>query len=213
MLGGFHSFGPGGYGETGLAKVLPVEMEHNERQPVGRHAPRGRASERAGEDGRRRAQPRHFVMTLAAGPEANAAAWAKLPPLDGAKQVLRNRSSSPAPTCWPTPTAKPRIPCWFRKATARAASSPSAFDLALVDARLRVGPQALLAADTVLLAGAGPGQEHQGNSGSPRQHPLLSRQSRGVHRRRHRRQDEPIPDADLKVEEVSSSPTASGRPP
>ena len=32
MLGGFHSFGPGGYGETPLADVLPVVMDRLERQ-------------------------------------------------------------------------------------------------------------------------------------------------------------------------------------
>ncbi len=32
MLGGYHSFGPGGYGSTPLADLLPVEMATNERQ-------------------------------------------------------------------------------------------------------------------------------------------------------------------------------------
>ena len=32
MLGGFHSFGPGGYAETPLASVLPVRMNRFERQ-------------------------------------------------------------------------------------------------------------------------------------------------------------------------------------
>ena len=32
MLGGFHTFGPGGYAETALADILPVKMDHLERQ-------------------------------------------------------------------------------------------------------------------------------------------------------------------------------------
>ena len=35
MLGGFHSFGPGGYAATPLAEVLPVEMNRLERQNFG----------------------------------------------------------------------------------------------------------------------------------------------------------------------------------
>ena len=35
MLGGFHSFGPGGYGDTALADVLPVVMGRLERQNFG----------------------------------------------------------------------------------------------------------------------------------------------------------------------------------
>src|SRR4029079_19738893 len=35
MLGGYHTFGPGGYGSTPLANVLPIEMSHLERQQYG----------------------------------------------------------------------------------------------------------------------------------------------------------------------------------
>ncbi len=35
MLGGFHTFGPGGYADTPLAAVLPVAMERTERQRLG----------------------------------------------------------------------------------------------------------------------------------------------------------------------------------
>jgi uncharacterized membrane protein len=85
MLGGFHTFGPGGYYETKLADVLPVVMDRLERQNpeddtirpdvhlhgLVRMVPTPR-------------QLGHFVMTLAAGAEANKAAWDKLPQLDGA---------------------------------------------------------------------------------------------------------------------------------
>ena len=46
MLGGFHSFGPGGYAETPLANVLPVEMERTGPATVDEKPPRGRALER-----------------------------------------------------------------------------------------------------------------------------------------------------------------------
>jgi hypothetical protein len=87
MLGGFHSYGPGGYSETALADVLPVKMEHWDRQPLtdtvirtDMHLPGPL---------RMRPTPRnlgHFVLALAAGLPENAAAWAKLPPLDGANR-------------------------------------------------------------------------------------------------------------------------------
>jgi len=85
MLGGFHSFGPGGYYETALDKVLPVTMDRTERQPW---------NDKLREDvhlkGPLRMVPappvglQHFVLSLAAGAEANKEAWAKLPPLEGA---------------------------------------------------------------------------------------------------------------------------------
>jgi uncharacterized membrane protein len=93
MLGGFHSFGPGGYGETPLADVIPVAMDRFERQKLGDpvrsdvHLP-----------GPLHMQPtarglRHFAVTLAASPAENEALWAKLPELEGANQFLK---TSPA---------------------------------------------------------------------------------------------------------------------
>ena len=35
MLGGFHTFGPGGYSDTPLARLLPVTMDPSERQRLG----------------------------------------------------------------------------------------------------------------------------------------------------------------------------------
>src|SRR4029079_19661394 len=35
MMGGFHTFGPGGYADTALASVLPVAMDPKERQRLG----------------------------------------------------------------------------------------------------------------------------------------------------------------------------------
>jgi hypothetical protein len=89
MLGGFHSFGAGGYYDTSLADVLPVVMDRFERQ---------RLDDPIREDlhlpGPLRMRPtpfgqRHFALTLAADPKQNAALWAKLPPLDGANKFLK----------------------------------------------------------------------------------------------------------------------------
>jgi hypothetical protein len=83
MLGGFHNFGAGGYAETPLNKVLPVGMDRLERQ---------RPDEPFRKDlhwsGPLQMRPTmigqmHFAMRLAEGREANAAAWEKLPPLEG----------------------------------------------------------------------------------------------------------------------------------
>jgi uncharacterized membrane protein len=89
MLGGFHTYGPGGYYDTRLADVLPVEMDRTERQSWD-DGPR----EDMHLKGPLKMTPRprelgHFVLTLAAGPEANAAAWEKLPPLEGANRFYK----------------------------------------------------------------------------------------------------------------------------
>ena len=86
MLGGFQSFGAGGYGETPLAKVLPVGMDRLERQQPDEplrtdlHWPGPLAM-----------QPTplglmHFALMLAGNRQENAALWAKLPPLEGANK-------------------------------------------------------------------------------------------------------------------------------
>jgi uncharacterized membrane protein len=85
MLGGFHAFGPGGYYNTALADVLPVVMDRLERQGLKDETIRSDVHLK----GPLQMLPaprelRHFVMTLAASPEANKEAWEKLPPLEGA---------------------------------------------------------------------------------------------------------------------------------
>lgn len=86
MLGGFQTFGPGGYGDTALAKVLPVGMDRLERQqpnePVRSdlHWP-GPLAMQPTSLGRM-----HFAMTLASPPSENAALWSRLPPLEGANK-------------------------------------------------------------------------------------------------------------------------------
>ena len=89
MLGGFHTFGPGGYSQTPLADALPVVMDRLERQ---------RFDEPVREDlhlpGPLHMQPtqfgqRHFALMLSADPEESAALWSKLPPLEGANRFLK----------------------------------------------------------------------------------------------------------------------------
>jgi uncharacterized membrane protein len=85
MLGGLHSFGAGGYGNTPLADALPVSFDREDRQNFG---------EKLRTDlhvsGSLRLQPTPIglgqsLMKLAAG-DANASTWAALPPLDGANR-------------------------------------------------------------------------------------------------------------------------------
>jgi hypothetical protein len=83
MLGGIHTFGPGGYAETDLAKVLPVTMDRFERQNPGDapsadlHLP-GPVRIHPTQKGLLRSS-----LMLAASPQESAAVWARLPPLKG----------------------------------------------------------------------------------------------------------------------------------
>ncbi len=84
MIGGQHNFGMGGYAGTPLAKVLPVTLDRLDRlrpdEPIRKDqywpGPLHMQPTLAGQ--------LHFALRLAQGREANAAAWAKLPPLDSA---------------------------------------------------------------------------------------------------------------------------------
>lgn len=85
MLGGLHSFGPGGYGATPLADVLPIRFDRLERQNF---------NEKIREDlhvpGPLQMRPTREAagqyLTLLAKPAQNDAAWAQLPPLAGANK-------------------------------------------------------------------------------------------------------------------------------
>ncbi|HVX62059.1 MAG TPA: glutamine amidotransferase [Pirellulales bacterium] len=86
MMGGLHSFGAGGYGSTVLADVLPIMIGRFERQQFGENI---REDLHLG--GKTKMQPTaygvsQFLMLLApaSDKEKNAAAWARLPPLEGA---------------------------------------------------------------------------------------------------------------------------------
>ena len=91
MLGGFHSFGPGGFRGTPLEKVLPIAMGLAERQNFGEpprqdmHIP----------------GPIRFTPTMQGGQThpildfkedtSSALDWSKLPPLSGANRFERSR--------------------------------------------------------------------------------------------------------------------------
>jgi uncharacterized membrane protein len=96
MLGGFHSFGPGGFANSPLEDVLPIEMSRTERQSFG-EAPRKDVHipgpiemlpiAMGGEI--------HPILRLKDGTvEANMAIWEELPPLDGANKLERLRMKS-----------------------------------------------------------------------------------------------------------------------
>ncbi|MDY0170216.1 MAG: hypothetical protein RBS80_26975 [Thermoguttaceae bacterium] len=91
MLGGFHSFGPGGYATTPLAQALPVGMDRFARQQF--DAP---IREDAHVPGPLSMMPTplglgHFSLLLSADRRANQSAWSKLPPLEGANKLDRAR--------------------------------------------------------------------------------------------------------------------------
>jgi hypothetical protein len=80
MLGGEHSFGPGGYASTPLAEVLPVRMAENERQ---RFEDPTRPDVHVPGPLKMRPTARgllHPALMLGESPQENAALWAKLPP-------------------------------------------------------------------------------------------------------------------------------------
>lgn len=87
MLGGFQTFGPGGYGDTPLAKVLPIGMDRLERQRMEESI---RADLHWPGPLRMRPPPlgaMHFVMSLTGGRRENSSLWSKLPELEGANQL------------------------------------------------------------------------------------------------------------------------------
>jgi hypothetical protein len=103
MVGGYHSYGPGGFRESPLADVLPVNIGPAQRQSFGEKLRDD--VQRKGPLKMRPAEPvgvRHPVMQLE-GSEAggrrsgnkasttgSADIWAQLPPLDGANAFGRN---------------------------------------------------------------------------------------------------------------------------
>ncbi len=86
MIGGVHSFGPGGYAETPLAKVLPVKMSRFERQGLD-----DEVSEDLHLPGPLKMMPtpisgNRLPMMLGADQRANEAVWAELPALRDANR-------------------------------------------------------------------------------------------------------------------------------
>ena len=93
MLGGFHAFGAGGYTDTPLAQISPVEFRRTDRQLLGAplqtdtHWPETfPLSMRPTEQGQR-----HYIMQFDADPRVNRERWAALPPLLGGNRFDRVR--------------------------------------------------------------------------------------------------------------------------
>jgi uncharacterized membrane protein len=87
MLGGLHSFGAGGYGQTPLADVLPIKIDFTERQNFDEPI---RTDLHLPENPKPRMRPTQLGSSrspmLLAPAKQNAAAWEELPPLDGANR-------------------------------------------------------------------------------------------------------------------------------
>ncbi|MDR1962324.1 MAG: VWA domain-containing protein [Planctomycetaceae bacterium] len=88
MLGGYHAFAAGGYAETPLADISPIELRNVDRQPLDApirqdiHLPETiPISIFLTPEGRR-----HYVLRLTPNPDKNAELWASLPPLLGANR-------------------------------------------------------------------------------------------------------------------------------
>jgi len=90
MLGGFHSFGPGGFRGSPLAPLLPVRMGRAERQNFGEPP---RQDMHLGGPLRmvpvQLAGKIHPILEL--GDDSTTDDWSQLPPLDGANRLDRNR--------------------------------------------------------------------------------------------------------------------------
>jgi uncharacterized membrane protein len=89
MTGGYHSFGPGGFRETPLADVLPIDIGPAQRQSF--DEPLRTDVQLPGPVRMRPAPPlgtRHPIMQLVDAGDS-AAMWNELPPLDGANLIER----------------------------------------------------------------------------------------------------------------------------
>jgi uncharacterized membrane protein len=82
MIGGFHSFGPGGYGRSELADVLPILFDRFERQDFDRPP---ELDFHISGPVQMLPAANHFIVHLAGG-EDNLAAWQRLRPLTGANR-------------------------------------------------------------------------------------------------------------------------------
>ena len=88
-MGGFHSYGPGGYANTPLAKLLPVEMEGRVKQP--RNAPRVSSQHYPGPI-RMKPLVANDPITTLGSPAANISYWEELKPMQGANRWSKVRN-------------------------------------------------------------------------------------------------------------------------
>lgn len=88
MLGGWHSFGAGGYADTPLADVLPVKMNRLERQAIDSPPRTDLHLEGPVQMTPTEINLGHFTMLLGASPQENRKVWQELPPLEGANKFF-----------------------------------------------------------------------------------------------------------------------------
>ncbi len=86
MLGGLFSFGPGGYADTPLAKVLPVSTDRLERQPFDEPPRTDVHLQGPVKMMPTRVNQGHFTMLLSRNLQKNQEIWSQLPPLLGANK-------------------------------------------------------------------------------------------------------------------------------
>ena len=83
MLGGLHAFGAGGYADTSLKDVSPVELRTVDRQPL--DGPTRQDTHWPGPIQMMPTSP-SYVLRLVPQPTKNLEVWRELPPLDGANR-------------------------------------------------------------------------------------------------------------------------------
>ncbi|MCL2711531.1 MAG: VWA domain-containing protein [Planctomycetaceae bacterium] len=94
MLGGLHAFGAGGYADTPLAQISPIEFRRADQQPLDGpirtdiHFPESHPIQMRPTD---QEQRHHYIMQFDADPRVNMQRWAALPPLEGANKFDRTR--------------------------------------------------------------------------------------------------------------------------
>lgn len=94
MLGGYHSFGAGGYAQSPLTDVLPITMQAADRQILGADPdpalhwdiPMRMLPSDLGKN--------HFILRLAETPAANMKMWESLPELKGANRRMRTKQAA-----------------------------------------------------------------------------------------------------------------------
>lgn len=87
MIGGYYSFGPGGYQDSPLATVLPVEMGRFERQDLGVDAMLSDDLHWSPAEGVQMLPVGYHPMLRLAPAERNRQVWERLPPLTGVNKL------------------------------------------------------------------------------------------------------------------------------
>ena len=217
MIGGYHSFGPGGFRETPLADVLPIDIGPAQRQSF--DEPLRTDVQLPGPVRMRPAAPlgaKHPIMQLTRTPTADSAAAVEQaaaarrreshrPPRAQAERRRARRSRRLAPASAPGGRPVGRRP----RARVR-----RRLDLALADARLRRRPSPLLAAGRAVAR-----QERRANRrprlDQARRPPRDARHARRLHARRReraRRTDRRRPADRRASKRPTAAPSTSARP-